>query len=135
MGPRIGPRHDRGRVPDARAGPRPAARGRCRYRRLRHHVTDCPLCDGECQDANMLPLLGDDLTWLWEQVAAIADRRGDPVMADGTVTVKAPAAPERRAAVLGLVPGRPLIAGQSRRIVLGELSAAVRRRGSLLTPG
>jgi uncharacterized protein (TIGR02679 family) len=98
-------------------------------------MTDCPLCDGECQDVRMLPLLGHDLLWLWEQVAAIADRRGDPAMTDGTVTVKAPVAPEERAAALGFVPGRPLIAGQSRRLSLAELSAAVRRHGALLTPG
>lgn len=98
-------------------------------------MTDCPLCDGECRDANLLPLLGDDLLWLWEQVAAIADRRGDPTLADGTITVKAPIAPEQRAAALGLVPGRPLIAGQSRRVNLTDLSAAVRRHGPVLTPG
>ena len=98
-------------------------------------MTDCPLCDGDCRDANLLPLLGDDLTWLWEQVAAMADRRGDPTMVDGAVTVKAPAAPEQRAAALGLVPGRPLIAGQSRRVNLAELSTAVRRHGPVLTPG
>jgi uncharacterized protein (TIGR02679 family) len=98
-------------------------------------MTDCPLCDSECQGASLLPLLGDDLLWLWEQVAAAADRQGDPAMADGTVTVKAPAAPEQRAAALGLVPGRPLSAGQSRRLSLAGLSAAVRRHGPGLTPG
>jgi uncharacterized protein (TIGR02679 family) len=98
-------------------------------------MTACPLCDGGCQGASMPPLMGDDLLWLWQQVAAIADRRGDPAMAEGTVTVKAPTAPEQRAAVLGLVPGRPLIAGQSRRISLTQLSAAVRRHGPALTPG
>jgi uncharacterized protein (TIGR02679 family) len=98
-------------------------------------MTDCPLCDGECWDANLLPLLGDDLAWLWEQVAAIADRRGDPIMLEGTVTVRAPTAPGQRAAALGLVSGRPLIAGQSRRVNLAELSASVRRHGPVLTPG
>ncbi len=98
-------------------------------------MTKCPLCDGECRDANLRPLLGDGLTWLWEQVATMADRRGDPAMADGTLTIKAPPAPEQRAAVLGLVPGRPLTAGQSRRVDLAELSVAVRRHGAELTPG
>jgi uncharacterized protein (TIGR02679 family) len=98
-------------------------------------MTDCALCDGGCQDARLLPLLNDDLLWLWEQIGAIADRRGDPAMTVGTVTVKAPAAPEERAAALGFVPGRPLIAGQSRRVNLAELSAAVRRHGPVLTPG
>ncbi len=98
-------------------------------------MTDCPLCNGACQDASLPPLIGDDLLWLWQQVAAIADRRGDPAMAEGTVTVKAPTEPGQRAAVLGLVPGRPLMAGQSRRISLTQLSAAVRRHGPALTPG
>lgn len=98
-------------------------------------MTDCPFCDGVCREANLLPLIGDNLLWLWEQVAKMADRRGDPAMADGTVTVKAPAPPEQRAAALGLVPGRPLIAGQSRRVDLAEFSAAVRRHGPALTPG
>ena len=122
----------RPRVPDARTETRPAARRPCPCRWPRNHMTDCPLCDGECQDARLLPLLGDDLLWLWEQFAAIADRRGDPAMANGTFTVKAPAAPEERAAALGFFPGRPLIADQSRRLSLAELSAAVRRTGRCL---
>jgi uncharacterized protein (TIGR02679 family) len=56
-------------------------------------------------------------------------------MTVGTMTVKAPAAPEERAAALGFVPGRPLIGGQSRRVSLAELTAAVRRHGPVLTPG
>jgi uncharacterized protein (TIGR02679 family) len=98
-------------------------------------MTKCPFCDGECRDANLRPLLGDGLAWLWEQVAAMADRRGDPEMAHGTITIKAPPAPEQRAAVLGLVPGRPLTEGQPRRVDLAELLVAVRRHGTELTPG
>src|SRR5260370_2016297 len=97
-------------------------------------MMECPLCDGECQDANLQPLLSHDLTWLWEQVAAIADRRGDPAIADGPITIQAPHAPEPRAAGLRLMPGRPLAAGQSRPAVLAELSSTVRRRAANLSP-
>jgi uncharacterized protein (TIGR02679 family) len=98
-------------------------------------MTACRLCDGECRDANLGPLLAENLLWLWQQAAAAADRRGDPVLTHGTITVKAPASPEQRAAVLGLIPGRPLMAGQARSISLTDLSAAVRRHGPALTPG
>ena len=98
-------------------------------------MTACQLCDGECRDANLGPLLAENLLWLWQQAAAAADRRGDPALTHGTITVKAPASPEQRAAVLGLVPGRPLMAGQARSISLTDLSAAVRRHGPALTPG
>jgi uncharacterized protein (TIGR02679 family) len=95
----------------------------------------CPLCDGQCRDADLGSLLAGNLLWLWQQAAAVADRRGDPALTHGTLTVRAPASPEQRAAVLGLVLGRPLMAGQGRRINLTELSAAVRKHGPALTPG
>lgn len=98
-------------------------------------MTACRLCDGECRDANLRPLLADDLLWLWQQAAAIADRRGDRALTDGAITIKAPESPGQRAAVLGLIPGRALIAGQSRRVSLADLAAAVRRHGPALTPG
>ena len=71
-------------------------------------MTACRLCDGECRDANLRPLLADDLLWLWQQAAAIADRRGDRALTDGAITIKAPESPGQRAAVLGLIPGRAL---------------------------
>ena len=98
-------------------------------------MTACRLCDGECRDANLRPLLAHNLLWLWQQAAVIADRRGDPALTDGTITIKAPESPEQRAAALGLIPGRALIAGQSRRISLADLATAVRRHGPALTPG
>jgi hypothetical protein len=98
-------------------------------------MTACLLCDGECQGATLRPLLNEDLLWLWQQLAAMADRRGDPALADGIVTIKAPDPREWRAAVLGLIRGRPLLAGQSRRVNLAELTATVRRHGPGLTPG
>jgi uncharacterized protein (TIGR02679 family) len=98
-------------------------------------MTACKLCDGECTDAKLDPLLVEDLLWLWQQIGAAADHRGDPMLTHGTITLKAPASPEQRAAVLGLIPGKPLIAGQTRRIKLTDLTAAIRRHGYALTPG
>jgi len=98
-------------------------------------VTGCTVCDGECVGANLTPLLTDDLAWLWQRLADAADRRGDAVLTLGFVTVTAPSSPEQRAAVLGLLPGRPLLAGQSRRVDLTALTTSVRRHGLNLTPG
>jgi Protein of unknown function N-terminus (DUF3323) len=98
-------------------------------------MTGCRLCDGECQDATLRPLLAENLLWLWQQAAGSADRRGDPALMQGAITIRAPESPSARAAVLGLIPGRPLKAGQSRRISLPHLAAAVRRYGPALTPG
>jgi uncharacterized protein (TIGR02679 family) len=98
-------------------------------------MTACQFCDGECRDANLGPLLAANLLWLWQQLAAAADRRGDPALTNGSITIKAPDSPEQRAAVLGLVPGRPLMAGQVRRLNFTGLAAAVRRHGPALTPG
>ena len=58
----------------------------------------CRLCGGECRDANLRPLLTADLVWLWQQAAVIADRRGDPALTEGTVTIRAPESPRQRAA-------------------------------------
>jgi uncharacterized protein (TIGR02679 family) len=95
----------------------------------------CALCGGQCRDADLRPLLTADLLWLWLQAADTADRRGDPRLDEGTVTIRAPEPARQRAAVLGLVPGPPLMPGQSRRVSLAALSAAVRRHGPALTPG
>lgn len=95
----------------------------------------CGLCGGQCRDADLRPLLTADLLWLWQQAADTADRRGDPRLDEGTVTIRAPEPARQRAAVLGLVPGPPLLPGQSRRVSLSVLAAAVRRHGPSLTPG
>ncbi len=98
-------------------------------------MTACTVCDGDCAAANLAPLLTADLAWLWQRLAETADRRGDPALTNGFVTVTAPAPPEQRAAVLGLLPGRPLAAGQARRIDLAALSISMRRHGPTLSPG
>jgi uncharacterized protein (TIGR02679 family) len=96
----------------------------------------CPLCAGACAGADLGPLLNPDLTWLWSELAAVADRRGDPLLTEGpAVTVTIPAPPAQRAAAAGLINGRPLIPGQRRRIDLGELTAVLAVRGPALTPG
>jgi len=96
----------------------------------------CSLCDGACADADLAPLLSPELTWLWQVLAAAADRRGDESLTGGpAVTVTVPAEPAQRAAAAGLIDGRPLQPGQSRRVRLEELATAVATRGPLLTPG
>lgn len=95
----------------------------------------CPLCGGSCAEADLAPLLTTQLRWLWDQVAAAADRRGDPDMTEGTLQIRAPRSPEERAAAVGLVGGKSLAPGQARRVDLAELTSLVRRRGARLTPG
>jgi uncharacterized protein (TIGR02679 family) len=96
----------------------------------------CRLCTGACAGTDLGPLLNPDLTWLWNALAAVADRRGDPILTEGpAVTVTIPASPAQRAAAAGLINGRSLVPGQRRRIDLGELTAALATRGSALTPG
>ncbi|MEU0955837.1 DUF2399 domain-containing protein [Streptomyces niveus] len=96
----------------------------------------CPLCTGACAGADLGPLLNPHLTWLWNALAAVADRRGDPTLAEGpAVTVTIPAAPAQRAAAAGLISGRPLVPGQRRRIDLRELTAVLATRSPALTPG
>lgn len=96
----------------------------------------CPLCAGACAGADLGPLLNPDLTWLWSELAAVADRRGDRLLTEGpAVTVTIPAPPAQRAAAAGLINGRPLVPGQRRRIDLGELTAVLAVRGPALTPG
>jgi len=97
--------------------------------------TACQLCGSRCQGADLAPLLSPSLTWLWEQLAAAADRRGDTDLTTGTLTLKAPKPAEQRAAVVGLLGGRVLAPGQSRRIDLADLTTKLRVRGAHLTPG
>ncbi|WP_049566353.1 DUF2399 domain-containing protein [Streptomyces sp. SBT349] len=96
----------------------------------------CPLCTGACAGADLDPLLTPDLAWLWNALAAVADRRGDALLTEGpAVTVTIPASPAQRAAAAGLISGRPLAPGQRRRIDLGELTTVLATRGPALTPG
>ncbi|MFF1716561.1 DUF2399 domain-containing protein [Streptomyces sp. NPDC058268] len=96
----------------------------------------CTLCDGACNGADLAPLLAPELAWLWQPLAAAADRRGDESLTHGpTVTVTVPDAPAQRAAAAGLIDGRPLEPGQRRRISLDRLASAVAVRGTRLTPG
>ncbi len=98
-------------------------------------MSGCELCGGACIGADLAPLLDPRLAWLWEQIAAAADRRGDPALAAGSLEVRVPTPPERRAAAGGLLGKRGLKAGQSRRVDLSELTGRLRVRGALLTPG
>ncbi|WP_406390090.1 DUF2399 domain-containing protein [Streptomyces sp. NBC_00882] len=94
------------------------------------------MCDGTCRGADLDPLLTPELAWLWQALAAAADRRGDESLTSGpAVTVTVPAAPAQRAAAAGLIDGRPLEPGQSRRVNLEKLTAAMAARGPRLTPG
>ncbi|WP_078949448.1 DUF2399 domain-containing protein [Streptomyces mutabilis] len=96
----------------------------------------CALCEGACDGADLAPLLSPELAWLWKALAAVADRRGDESLTSGpAVTVTVPAEPVQRAAAAGLIDGRPLEPGQSRRVRLERLTAALATRGPRLTPG
>ncbi|MFD8737436.1 DUF2399 domain-containing protein [Streptomyces sp. NPDC059618] len=96
----------------------------------------CTLCTGACEGADLAPLLSLDLAWLWQALAAAADRRGDDSLTSGpAVTVTVPSEPAQCAAAAGLIDGRPLQPGQSRRINLPHLTAALNARGPHLTPG
>ena len=95
----------------------------------------CPLCAGACRDADLAPLLTPQLLWLWQRVAATADRRKDPHMVEGSLQVTAPADAAERAAAVGLLGGRSLAADRGRRVDLAELTQCLRARGPALTPG
>ena len=95
----------------------------------------CPLCGGECTGAELAPLLEPRLVWLWEQIGRAADRRGDPALVEGTLSVRAPTSADERAAAIGLVGGRILKRHQSRNIDFSQLTLKLRVRGARLTPG
>lgn len=96
--------------------------------------TPCPLCGGACEAADLRPLLVPELMWLWEQLAATADRRGDPHLVSNSATVRAPDSAEARAEAGGLI-GGPLRTRQRRTIDLAMLALTIRTRGPALTPG
>lgn len=98
-------------------------------------TVECNLCGGACVGAQLTLFLDIHLTWLWEQIARAADRRGDASLVEGTLSIRAPAQPEARAAVGGLLGPKALRPGQTRLVLLSDLTARLRVRGSLLTPG
>lgn len=96
----------------------------------------CPLCGDACLGADLAPLLDPRLTWLWDQIASAADRRGDATMEAGALIVRAPDPPEERAAVGGLIGGAKVLKrGSKRRVDLAALTSRLRVRGERLTPG
>lgn len=95
----------------------------------------CSLCSGACLDVDLTALLTPELVWLWQTVAQAADRRGDDDMTAGVVTITAPQDAAERAAVNGLVPGRPLAPGQRRKVDLAALAQTLWLRSAGLTPG
>lgn len=98
-------------------------------------MTGCSWCSGVCQDADLDPLLNPGLTWLWQIVAAAADRRGDPDLATGRLAVTGPSDPVERAEAVGLLGGTPMRAGSRRTVELADLTARLAVRGPGLTPG
>ncbi|MGW0771627.1 hypothetical protein [Streptomyces sp. NPDC002676] len=93
----------------------------------------CP--DGACQGARLDSLLTPQARWLWEQLAARADKYGEPSMTAGTTTITAPQEAGQRAAVLGLIGTRILAPGQRCIVRLDALTVRLRRHGARLTPG
>ena len=85
----------------------------------------CHLCDGTCATAPLDGLVTADLAWLWAQLAEVADRRGDPTLADGATTVRAPADVAARAGAAGLLGRRHLAAGKGTRVDLADLAARI----------
>jgi uncharacterized protein (TIGR02679 family) len=98
-------------------------------------MASCALCHGVCAEADLDPLLDSRLAWLWQQIGRAADRRGDAALVTGSLSVRAPAAAEERAAAAGLLGDRVLRQGQTRNVDLEELTRKLRVRGSQLTPG
>jgi hypothetical protein len=98
-------------------------------------MTACSLCGDACAEAELEPLLDARLAWFWEQIGRAADRRGDAALAEGSLSVRAPDAPDQRAAAGGLVGGKVLKQGQTRNIDLSQLTLKLRVRGPHLTPG
>jgi uncharacterized protein (TIGR02679 family) len=98
-------------------------------------TANCSLCGGACAGAELGPLIGEQLSWLWEQIGRAADRRGDAALVEGTLSIRAPKPPEARAAVGGLIGRGILRPDQKRTIDLAQLTTRLRVRGPQLTPG
>lgn len=94
-------------------------------------MMNCHLCDGSCAATNLDGLTPASLAWLWFQLADAADRRGDPHLISGAVTVDVPFSVAERSAAAGLFGRRPLPAGGRTRIDLSGLAATI----APLTPG
>jgi uncharacterized protein (TIGR02679 family) len=98
-------------------------------------TAECELCGAACAGVDLSPLIQPALSWLWERLASVADRRGDPDLIGGqAVRVRAPSSAEQRAAAAGLL-GATMFAGQQRSVRLDVLTERLRRRGAALTPG
>jgi len=91
----------------------------------------CRLCDGNCVDGRLAAFLTEDLAWLWAQLADAADRRGDPRLITGKVSVTPPHSARERAAATGLLGRRHIPAGRVTRVDLAKLASAL----APLTPG
>jgi uncharacterized protein (TIGR02679 family) len=98
-------------------------------------MSECVLCGGACSGAELGPLLDARLGWLWEQIGRAADRRGDAALMEGSLLLRAPVDAAERAAAAGLVGGRVLKQGQTRRVDLRQLTTKLHTRGPHLTPG
>jgi len=91
----------------------------------------CSLCDGSCADGRLADLLSEDLSWLWTQLADAADRRGDPLLMTGRLSLIPPQSAGARAAATGLLGRRHIIAGHPIRVDLSTLATAL----APVTPG
>lgn len=95
----------------------------------------CQWCEGRYADADLSGLLDTRIHWLWEQLAAHADRRGDRDLTSGRVTVVLPIEATYRATVIGLLDVRTPQPGQKVRVDLDALTQKLRTRHQALTPG
>lgn len=95
----------------------------------------CGVCGGACDGADLAPLLTPELAWLWFEVAKAADRRGDPHLRTGSLTIRLPEDAAERAPATGLLGGRALPATGSRRVDLAKMTARLQARRPNLTPG
>lgn len=95
----------------------------------------CALCESDCAAADLGPLQDPSLRWLFEQIGAAADRRGDPGLTSGALMVKVCEDPAGRAAARGLLGGRDLRPGQRSRLDFEAMTVALAARGGGLTPG